>query len=327
MNYDVIIATYNGEKYIIEQLESIVNQTIKPSNIYIRDDGSQDKTVEIVKDFILKSEINIELKNDGLNLGYIKNFEKLIEFTKSEIIFFSDQDDIWVSKKAELLINKFKDDNTSVVFSDAYLINNNKERLGTLWEHVNYHPKLNNRNLENVLINNIVTGATVAVERSFLISLLPFPDAVPHDHWISSNAVIKDCLSYCDEKLILYRQHDNNQIGASKTTLKAKIKGVFSRAKMNKRVSYYIQIHKLIESLISSGALNAEQSISLEMRKFIILMNIIYKGKVNRDVFISSFDIKFLSVFFKKEYLRYKTKKVIITDIIDAIFSRTIYKD
>lgn len=331
MNYDVILATYNGEKYVVEQLDSIINQTVKPANIYIRDDGSQDKTVEIIKNYILNAEtnepeINIEFKDDGLNVGYIKNFEKLVGFAVSEFVFFSDQDDIWIVNKAECLLNKLKDDSVSVVFSDAYLVNNNKEILGTLWGYVNYLPATNSITIDKILINNVVTGATLACRRSFLINLLPFPALVPHDHWISSNAVIKNCLNFCEEKLILYRQHENNQIGASKTSIKAKVKGVFNRAKMNKRISYYIQIHELIENLVSRGILSADCKVSSGMRNFITYMDVIYKGKIKRDISFNHPKNNVLGVFFKKDYLINKTKKVVATDLLDSFLIRTIFK-
>ena len=158
MNYDVIIATYNGEKYVIEQLESIVNQTIKPTNIYIRDDGSQDNTIKILESFKNACNVNIEIISGQGNLGYIKNFEKLVGYTVSEIVFFSDQDDIWTENKAALMLCHFENEKVNVNFSDAYLINDKKEILGGLWDYVRHTSKLDEINLDKIIINNIVTN-------------------------------------------------------------------------------------------------------------------------------------------------------------------------
>lgn len=326
MNYDVIIATYNGEKYVIEQLESIVNQTIKPTNIYIRDDGSQDNTIKILESFKNACNVNIEIISGQGNLGYIKNFEKLVGYTVSEIVFFSDQDDIWTENKAALMLCHFENEKVNVNFSDAYLINDKKEILGGLWDYVRHTSKLDEINLDKIIINNIVTGATLAVRRNFLIGLLPFPDSIPHDHWIAANAVASNCLSSCVDKLVLYRQHDNNQIGATKTTLSIKFKRLFNRQKFNKRLGYYIQIHLLLESLVKREVLVKKDPIYININEFISNMNIVYNGRISADLSVKYLRCSIFTIIFKRNYFEFKTIKSLFTDFIDAIFVRTIFK-
>ncbi|QLK60818.1 glycosyltransferase [Enterobacteriaceae bacterium Kacie_13] len=327
MNYDVIIATYNGEKYVIEQLESIVNQTIKPSNIYIRDDGSLDNTIKILEEFKSLCNVNIEIISGQGNLGYIKNFEKLVGYTVSDIVFFSDQDDIWKENKAQLMLCNFSNNKVNVNFSDAYLVNDKKEVLGGLWDYVNHTSKLDEFNLEKIIINNIVTGATLAIRRNFLMELLPFPESIPHDHWIAANAVIKNCLSSCAEKLILYRQHNNNQIGAINTTFSVKLKRFFSRQKFNKRLAHYVQIHLLIENLVKREALEINDPIYKNIKEFISYMNAVYNGRINDNTSAKYATRSVFGVFFKDNYFEFKTKKSLCTDCLDAIFVRTIFKN
>lgn len=329
MQYDVLLATYNGAKYIVEQLESIVGQTVKPTNILIRDDGSTDDTVEVINNYIFSvaRDINIQLIVDSNNVGYIKNFELLSSRAVSDIVFFSDQDDIWLYNKAQLIVDKFIDQpHTDVVFSDAKLINDNKNKLGTLWEHVGYRKNIGKITLENILLKNVVTGATMAVRRSFLKRLLPFPESVPHDHWIATNAVINESLDFIDNQLILYRQHSNNQIGAKKSSLYNKIIMFANVSKMSKRIGYYRQIFKLLEALNGKEYyLNSNQEF-INIKKYIHNMNCIYKGHIidiNQDIRLQAF---FPMILFKPSYLRYKRIKTLSTDFMDGIYLRTIYK-
>ena len=103
---EILMATYNGEKYISEQIDSIINQTCKNWKLLIRDDGSQDKTLEILEEYEKRDErINI-LRDIKGNLGFVKNFEELLKNSSEEFIMFSDQDDYWIENKLENYINE-----------------------------------------------------------------------------------------------------------------------------------------------------------------------------------------------------------------------------
>lgn len=327
MNYDVIIATYNGEKYIVEQLESIIKQTVKPNNIFIRDDGSSDDTVKIINKFISSgsNELKIHFIADGTNVGYIKNFQTLSSLAISDIVFFSDQDDIWVNNKAEILMGKFdRNEDIKVVFSDAFLINNQKQTLGTLWRFINFIPSKENFRLEKILHNNFVTGATMAVKRDFLIDSIPFPENVPHDYWLACNAVIDSCLDCTHNELIYYRQHENNQIGAKRTSLINKITNITDKNKVNKRLGFYQQMFKLTEALEERGKLS-----EVEYNKFkdyLNCMNIIYNRKITNNPNYTKNNKPFCLTFFNPDYLKYKTIKSFLSDLIDSILLRAILK-
>ena len=103
----VAMCTYNGEKYIQEQLESIIYQSVPPDEIVICDDCSNDATLEIVKDILNSYDGIVQLVSNKHNLGYRKNFEKAISLCHGDIIFLSDQDDVWSSNKIEIIKSKY----------------------------------------------------------------------------------------------------------------------------------------------------------------------------------------------------------------------------
>ncbi|EEY35290.1 glycosyltransferase, partial [Pseudoleptotrichia goodfellowii] len=106
---DILLATYNGEKYLEEQLYSILNQSYPNINLLIRDDGSKDKTVDIIKKYAQKDERIKFIEDDLGNLGFLKNFEKLLEHSEENYIMFSDQDDIWNPDKIEKSYKKIRE--------------------------------------------------------------------------------------------------------------------------------------------------------------------------------------------------------------------------
>lgn len=319
MSYEVIMATYNGERYVREQVESILAQTVKPSRIIIRDDGSTDKTLTILHDLKAESEINIDIVHDGLNLGYIKNFEKMTEYVASEFVFFSDQDDIWVENKAETVLAIFsKQHHANVVFSDAWLINNDMIKLGTLWQHVNFTPASGDIALEKILINNVVTGATMAVRKSFLDAVTPFPPKIPHDYWLASNACALGSLVPVEEKLILYRQHENNQIGAKKSTFSGKLSAAFDSKKRNKRIAHYREIYDLVHALRQSQQTPEINATFEEILNYLDCVNAIYRG----GIYESAERKGLLSALSSASYKKYSTKRSIVRDLLDGLLIR-----
>lgn len=131
MKVSVAMCTYNGEKYIEEQLNSILHQT-KIDEIIICDDGSKDKTLEICNEILKSSNVEYTLKLNK-NLGFAKNFYQAITLCSGDIIFFCDQDDIWKENKIDLMCQVFNNDpDTLLVFSNAYITNENLEVTGNL---------------------------------------------------------------------------------------------------------------------------------------------------------------------------------------------------
>lgn len=218
---DVLLATYNGEKYLKEQIDSILNQTYKNIRLIISDDCSKDKTREILKQYEEK-ESRIKVFYQEKNLGYIKNFEFLLKQVENEYYMLSDQDDVWLPEKIEKSLEKMKKENADLVFGDLEVVD---ENLNTIYPSFNDYMKLSrkiNKYINSYKINylyNCVTGCTVLSKKKFIEKLIPFPDSskyMIHDYWLGIQLAINGKLAYMPEKYIKYRQHGNNQVGTNK---------------------------------------------------------------------------------------------------------------
>lgn len=228
----VALCTYNGEKYIVEQLQSIINQTRKPNEIIICDDSSIDRTVELLK-FINFEAIKVKIIVNSTRLGVAKNFEKAIKLCSGDIIFTCDQDDIWEQNKIEKIEEIFTSNETcSLVYTDAILVDQNGKKINTrLWESIDYNNDLLESTevskLQFFLRRSVVTGATMAIRGTLVNKAIPIPEHWIHDYWISLIAIMQGDLIGLPEELIRYRQHENNVVGAGKTKLHDKAKIYF----------------------------------------------------------------------------------------------------
>lgn len=214
---DILMATYNGEKYLVEQLDSIINQTYRNWNLLIRDDNSTDKTLEIIQNYHKKDKRIKILKDNKGNLGIVRNFEELLKSSESEFIMFSDQDDIWVENKLDMylkMIEKIKNKGF-MIHSDAILFDKNKSNI---LKETFISKKAINRGLENVFFNYFVQGATILISKEIKNFILPFPKEVYlHDRYIHLISELFFERIFVNKALIYYRQHGDNQIGAKNT--------------------------------------------------------------------------------------------------------------
>ena len=218
----VALCTYNGAAYLCEQLESIANQTRLPDELIVCDDRSSDATIEIVEAFKRTSPFDVSLSINERNLGSTRNFEKAISLCRGEIIFLSDQDDVWRPDKIERMMRIFDSrPGTGFVFSDATVVDRDRQPVGTrLWD-VAFPIEMRRDALKNgmfdvLLWQNVVTGATSAFRSNLRVRFLPIPDDIPnliHDGWIAQIASCVSDVEFVDEPLIEYRQHRGQQIG------------------------------------------------------------------------------------------------------------------
>ena len=221
LRVSVAMCTFNGEKYLLQQLNSIANQTVLPIELVICDDGSSDKTMDIVRAFSEQASFSVRFVANSQRLGSTKNFEKAIGLCTGEIIALCDQDDVWYPKKLETLASIFQS-NASLggVFSDGELIGEDGEPLGVaLWQSFLFYPQDQDavsRGLAKsvFLKRSIVTGATLAFRSSVRDRVLPIPASWVHDGWIAWMLSLNSKLGLCSEKLIAYRIHASQQIGA-----------------------------------------------------------------------------------------------------------------
>lgn len=328
MKKSVAMCTYNGEKYIVLQLDSILNQTIKPDEIIICDDCSTDETVEILSKYKNKYPNLIKVIKNNENLGYIKNFEKAINLTTGDFIFLSDQDDIWHENKVETLINIFKKkQNISYIFTDAEAINEKNESLNyNIWSTVNFDKKkqdsFNTGNQINLLINNFfVTGATLVFKSEAKNFLLPFPEIISHDYWIALTfGSIKPKSGYCYAKpLLKYRIHKKQTIGLPKssvfnTEVNSKLKVVFKSHYhyYNNRVNY---LSTLIKKLDEKELQNSDYYLIKNFIEYNKLRNKMYE--VNRKE-----SLALIKKIYKKRYYKkfaYSKTFVVFRDLVEKV--------
>ncbi len=226
----VIIATFNGEKYIKEQLESILAQTYPVNEIVISDDGSFDNTKTIINQ--IKEEnpsVKITLVEHKSTGNISDNFYNAFTFLRNvDYFFFCDQDDVWLDNKVETFCDTInKTNGPDVLFSDAYVTDEqlkpNEKSLIQILGHKLYNDLINahgfyifeqnNHNLIRILKWNIMTGMNSCVSYSFFEKNQPMPYGVLHDNWILRICFFNGTICYIPEKTAFYRQHQNNSVG------------------------------------------------------------------------------------------------------------------
>ncbi|MDT2827536.1 glycosyltransferase [Enterococcus viikkiensis] len=213
----VVIATYNGEKYVYEQLKSIFNQTLLPDEVIISDDLSTDSTTEIVDKFIKKNDLSGQWKliRNKKNLGWRKNFIDLIGAASGDIIFTCDQDDVWKPNKLEIMTAQFKQNSEIDVLVSDYdeLIENTGKsaKLRSLeTEEENGTQKLK-FTYKNILLKR--PGCVFALAKGFVPEVISYFDNLEmpaHDVAMWGSALVNDGLYYLAEPTIDFRRHENS---------------------------------------------------------------------------------------------------------------------
>jgi glycosyltransferase involved in cell wall biosynthesis len=219
----VALCTYNGARFLAKQLESIAAQTTLPEELVICDDCSSDDTVDIIREFKAAAPFPVYLSVNDSRLGSTKNFEKAISLCQFEIIALCDQDDVWHPQKLSRMAEVFHRDNRiGAVFSDAELIDENSQCLGsTLWSSNLFNIREQKKfesggGLEVLLKHTLVTGATMAFRSRFRSLVLPIPSEQIHDLWITMLIASVQHLAPLRHALIRYRRHEAQQIGPGK---------------------------------------------------------------------------------------------------------------
>ena len=215
---DILLATYNGSKYLHEQLDSILSQSYGNINVIIRDDGSSDNTVMIINEYEEKDN-RVKLLNDNLgNLGFVRNFEELMKNSTSEYLMFSDQDDIWYNNKVETSYTRIKAIEEINGKSCPILVHTNSRIMNyeTRTKSLFISNCAKNSSFENSFFNFFVQGSTMLINGSLKREALPFSKEVYlHDRYLHLIAEFIGIRSYIDVPTMDYRQHSNNEIGSS----------------------------------------------------------------------------------------------------------------
>lgn len=220
----VAMTTYNGQKYVKKQIESILNQELAIDELIICDDNSSDETVNIIKSI---PDERIKLYVNETNLGYVKNFRKSISLTKGNLIFLADQDDIWEQNKTRVLTDVMKQEKCQAVCSNFNLIDSedkgieNKSEYGINKFVLKAKKRLKRISFHKLIYGNLLQGCTYCfseeVKRVFLET---DNDEVIHDYQIMLVAANMGKVLFVNEPLISYRLHTGNSIGFKKVEKK-----------------------------------------------------------------------------------------------------------
>jgi glycosyltransferase involved in cell wall biosynthesis len=198
----VCIATYNGEKYIKEQMDSILKQLDVSDEVIISDDGSSDNTLKIIESY---NDFRIRVfRNSFKNL--ILNFEFAIQQARGDFIFLSDQDDVWLPMKIEVCKKYLT--SCDIVVSNCFVVNHDLEVINKSFFQLNN----SKQGLISNLIKNSYLGCCLAFRKELLIKALPFPKNIPmHDIWLGFVSELFFKPKFIEEPLMLYRRHGSNE--------------------------------------------------------------------------------------------------------------------
>lgn len=214
---DVLLATYNGEKYLSQQLDSILNQSYKDIRIIISDDGSSDHSIDIINEFKSRyPEIIDIISSEENNRSATSNFMKLINYAKSEYVMFCDQDDVWYPDKIEKSVNVIKSvenrigiDKPILVFGRYMVVDENLSQIKPV-----KNIKQDKLSLNRLIVQNYVTGCLSIINKSLYEKIGNYNDVIlMHDWWAALIASALGEVYYFPETLMLYRQHSNNCVG------------------------------------------------------------------------------------------------------------------
>ena len=237
----VVMATYNGDKYLQQQLDSIAAQTVLPDELVVCDDCSTDKTIEILENFKKKVSFEVRILKNIVNSGYVKNFARVISEAKGDFVFMCDQDDYWFHNKIEVVLKTFEENpNAQLVAHNAMCTDADLKQLGkTLFEF---------DVSRGLRYGSAIHGFVTCVRRSYLNYMLPIPYCYSFDRWLSLVAFELKVRYELDRVLGYYRRHENaitfdivgksqNFINVAKRKIRSNIRSI-KRARSMEEIDY-----------------------------------------------------------------------------------------
>ena len=286
----ILLATYQGENYIEEQLNSLINQSYKEWVVYVHDDGSRDKTPEILKKYEKEYPEKIKIVGGPSTGGAKKNFLYLTSCVEAKYYMCCDQDDVWMPKKIEKTLEAMKkldqdEDTPYLVFTDLMVVDRN---LKTISPSMNEYQTLdcNKLTLNRELVQNVVTGCTMMFNRTLRDKMLQYNNVdalIMHDWWAALIAAEFGKMYFLPEATIMYRQHGDNSVGAKDSK------------KLSYLVSKMMDGGGIKESLLNTRIQAKEFSEVFEKNKESLAGeygNISEKSKLKRILFYRKNDIK-----------------------------------
>lgn len=289
---EVLMATYNGGKYIREQLDSILQQSHSNISILVSDDSSTDNTRQILEDYKKQFPDKIQiLPSQNRKLGIIGNFSYLLEHSKEDYTMFADQDDVWLPHKISAMLERMKHyeavngKNTPILVHSDLIVTDEKLNVisSSLWDFQKINPRLSSFN--RILVENTITGCASIFNRALTQLITPIPvSATLHDWWLGLVASALGKVYYMNQQTVLYRQHGNNVLGAKTWNLSY-------IAKMIKNSIFTDEIKKVIhKSQRQAKALAEIHRENLSKNQFLLLNDysqIDNKGYLHKVLFIT----------------------------------------
>lgn len=220
LKVNILMSTYNGEKYVGQQIESIQKQSFTEWNLLVRDDGSKDKTCDIVASYAQLDQ-RIQLIR-AENKGVIESFYELAKYNQADYYFFCDQDDYWLPEKVKIVLNetkKYDNDRAKLYYTDLKIVDKKLQVISnSMIKSQSGHA---NTKLAQELTENTVTGCTMMANKALIDLWNSTSGIIMHDWYLALVAASQEGLIYIDQPTMLYRQHDDNVLGAR--TMKKRI--------------------------------------------------------------------------------------------------------
>nr|WP_079702820.1 glycosyltransferase family 2 protein [Daejeonella lutea] len=263
------MCTYNGERFLTEQLRSILEQTYPNLELVIVDDNSTDNTIQIINSFLPNPIIRFH-RNEK-NLGYAANFGNAIALCKGEYISLADQDDIWLPEKIEILVAGIR--GLSGIYHNSAFMNDDGILTGIkLSDKVHF---VSGKIPESLILYNYLAGHTLMINREVLTQALPIPKGIYHDWWLAFVCMNLKGLNYIEQPLVYYRIHESNQTVLEEQNRK------FNKTD-TKSVRRYKKLRKLAGSIQVLKIFGSAPFISPKLGKLIEQLIILERGRVGQ---------------------------------------------
>lgn len=312
----IALCTRNGEAYLEEQLQSLEKQSLQPDELVISDDASSDSTINKIKHFSAKSNLNLRLIKNNEKLGVIENFSQAINNCQGNYLALCDQDDIWLPdrlKYSYCLIKQKEAEHGNgmpiLMHSDLEIINRAGRKTASSFMKFRQIEHLDSKPLQRLLVQNFVTGSTVMFNRPLFNLALPIPpSAVMHDWWLALVAAACGNIIFKNSPTVLYRQHKYNYFGAKHPLSLSNIKRLAGNDALDKELAAtIIQARELKERLKTFSPSNnshvLDQYLAAVSRGGMAAAELAHKEKIGKSG--KARNLLFLLVLLKKKYLRY----------------------
>lgn len=284
----VVMATYNGETYLTEQIDSILQQKKQPIEIIVIDDCSTDKTWEILS-LYSKRDNNIKIYKNKQNIGVNGTFLAALKKATGDLIFIADQDDIWLTDKIEKMYKAW--DGSNLICSDAIIVDKNKNILHkSELEYFKMNKEISMINPFYFIFSNSISGHNVALTKRFLEDVTPFPEKIMYDQWLAIVAHYNTTLQIVQDPLCLHRMHDNNT-NNSVDRNNDKKKHSHSKSILEKKEKIYNQHEPLRQAMRYVSNKNGKEFVSLA-NKFIEHQQKLDNTIFNFPLFLSLYKLR-----------------------------------